>query len=114
MTFGGRSGLEGRSKDWVLEMLEFLQGIDEELEATGELVEQRSLADPSEGKTVHMDAGLPFTANEPFADPARSLSGYWVVEVADEARAIEIATEVTVFLQDSVEVRQVLEERTAD
>jgi hypothetical protein len=38
MTFGDTSGLEGKSPEWIKEMIEFMHRIDVELTQSGELV----------------------------------------------------------------------------
>jgi hypothetical protein len=42
----------------------------------------------------------------PFAEAKESLAGYWVFEVKDEARAVELASQVVVWAQ-RVELRAV-------
>jgi hypothetical protein len=43
MTFGDMSGLEGKSPEWIKEMIEFMHRIDVELTESGELVFQQGL-----------------------------------------------------------------------
>jgi hypothetical protein len=38
-----------------------------------------------------------------------SLAGFWIVDIADESRAIEIASRIVAFIQEPVEVRQCME-----
>ena len=42
----------------------------------------------------------------PFAEAKESLAGYWVFEVKDEARVIELASQVVVWAE-RVELREV-------
>ena len=42
----------------------------------------------------------------PFAEAKESLAGFWVLNVADEARAIELASRVVVWAE-RVELREV-------
>jgi hypothetical protein len=95
MTFGDRSGLEGKSPDWIKEMINFMRRIDVELAASGELVFQQGLADPSQAKTVKVQEGAPAATDGPFLESRTSLAGFWVVDVKDEARAIEIAAQIS-------------------
>ena len=43
----------------------------------------------------------------PFAESKESLAGYWIVDVADEARALAIAEHVVAFTEGPLEVRAV-------
>ena len=105
MTFGDQSGLEGKPPDWIKGMIEFMIGIDVELNASGELVFQQGLADPSQAKTVRAAGGTRTAAEGPVAGPAQSLAGFWIVDVADEARALEIAGRISEAADAPIEVR---------
>jgi hypothetical protein len=70
MTFGDTSGLEGKSPEWIKEMIEFMQRIDVELTESGELVFQQGLADPSRARTVRVQHRVPA-----FSRSVRSCSG---------------------------------------
>jgi hypothetical protein len=109
MTFGDRSGLEGRSAEWIKGMIEFMQRIDIELTESGELVFQQGLADAPQAKTVTAWQGAPVAADGPVAEPRKSLAGFWIVDVDSEARAIEIATRISEAADAAIEVRQCLD-----
>jgi hypothetical protein len=109
MTFGDRSAMDGRSPEWIKGMIEFMLRIDVELAASGELVFQQGLADPSEAKTVNMRDGAPAATAEPFLESRHSLAGFWVVDVRDEARAIEIAAQISQAADAAIEVRQCMD-----
>ena len=109
MTFGDRSGLEGKSPDWIKGMIDFMRRIDVELEASGELVFQQGLADATQARTVRMRDGAPDATVGPFPGSGASLAGFWVVDVADEARAIEIAARISQAADAAMEVRQCMD-----
>ena len=71
-----------------------------------EAVEARGLADPGTAKTVSLADGQVVVTDGPFAEAKESLAGYWVLDVRDEARAIELASRVAVWAE-RVEVRGV-------
>jgi len=48
MMFGDHSGLEGRSRDWIMEMIKFMNTLDDDLAKSGELDYEEGLADPSQ------------------------------------------------------------------
>ena len=95
-------------------MIAFMQRIDVELEASGELVFQQGLADPSQAKTVNARDGVPAATDGPFLGSRGSLAGFWVVDVRDEARAIEIATQISQAAVAAIEVRQCMDAPPAD
>jgi hypothetical protein len=106
MMFGDAGTMmETRSPEWIKEMIGFMQRLDTELTDSGELVFQLGLTDSSTAKVVSIDNGLPVTTDGPYAESKESLIGYWIVDVEDEARALEIASRIAVYSQ-VVEVRQ--------
>jgi hypothetical protein len=109
MTFGDQAGLAAKSQDWIREMIAFMQAIDLDLRESGELVYEEGLADPSQAITVRMNADGPTPTDGPFVASRMSLAGFWIVDVADESRAIEIASRIVAFIQEPVEVRQCME-----
>ena len=100
---------------------EFMQAFSQRLKASGELAGAAGLADPVRARRVRMGTdGRPVTDGV-FPEAKEFLAGYWIVDVQDEARALEIAAEAstapggTVLGADGkeeehlwVEVRQVM------
>lgn len=62
----------------------------------------------SAAKVVRLKSGIPVTTDGPFAESKESLIGYWIVDVENEARAIEIASRIIEY-SEVVEVRQVMD-----
>lgn len=109
MMFGDQATMvEVRTTEWIREMIRFMQGLDQELRDSGELVDSQGLADPTQAKTVRFDAGVPVPTDGPFAEAKESLAGFLVIEGSEE-RAIEIASRVVAFIQGPIEVRQVMD-----
>ncbi|MFD6415148.1 YciI family protein [Streptomyces sp. NPDC060194] len=72
-------------------MFAHMEALNAELTAAGEMVEARGLGGPGLVKTVRAGAeGAPQVTDGP-SIKGGILAGYWVVDVASEARAIEIA-----------------------
>jgi len=110
MMFGDQAGMmEARSVDWIKEMIQFMTTMGEDLKKSGELVSEEGLADPTQAKTVRIRNGAPVPTDGPFAESKESLAGYWIVDVENEARAIEIASRVVAFIEGPIEVRQVMD-----
>jgi hypothetical protein len=94
-----------RTPEWVQDMMAFMLDFNEELGKTGELVDARGLAFPNTAKTVSLVDGQVVVTDGPFAETKEALAGYWVLDVADEARAIELAGRVVVWA-GRVELRE--------
>jgi hypothetical protein len=108
MMFGDQASmLERRSVEWVKEMIEFMNGINDDLTRSGELVSAEGLVDATQAKKVDFKDGAVVVTDGPFAESKESLAGYWIVDVESEARALEIASTVVAFTEGPIEVRQV-------
>jgi hypothetical protein len=95
MLFGDQATMvETRSLDWIKEMIEFMTQVDLDLKESGELVFDAGLADPTQAKTVVIEDGIPVPTDGPFAESKESLAGFWVIDVEDEARALEFASKI--------------------
>jgi hypothetical protein len=109
MMFGDAESMTAeRSPEWVRDMMSFMLDFNAELGKSGELVEARGLAFPSTAKTVSLVDGQVVVTDGPYAESKEALAGYWVLELADEARAIELAGRIVVWSQ-SLELRAVLD-----
>jgi hypothetical protein len=110
MTFGSAEGaIEAMGREWMLEMIHFMQQLDVDLKKSGEMVSNEGLADGSQAKTVRFQNGIPVATDGPFAEAKESLVGYWIVDVDSEARAIEIASKIVAFVKAPIEVRRVMD-----
>lgn len=95
-----KQGWDEMATTWTHEdlkvMVDFMQQLDGELRASGELVEENGLAGPDQVKTVRaQDDGDPVVTDGPFPETKEVLAGYWVVDVASEARALELAARIS-------------------
>ena len=108
LMFGDQASMmEARSVQWIREMIGFMKNFNGELAAAGELVAAEGLTDASQAITVRMQEGLPVPTDGPYAESKESLAGYWIVDVENERRAIEIASHVVAYIEHAVEVRQI-------
>jgi hypothetical protein len=107
MMFGDAAEMQQvQTAEWVTEMIGFMHTLNAELETAGELVDARGLAFPSTAKTVtRTDTGVIVT-DGPFAEAKESLAGFWILDVKDEDRLVEIATRI-VHYAGRVEFREV-------
>ena len=108
MMFGSAEEMmQVQSKDWVAEMISFMMTLNDELTASGELVDARGLVDGSQAKTISLaEDGTVVTTDGPYAESKESIVGYWVLDVDSEDRAVEICGRIVKYAR-SVELRQV-------
>ena len=94
----------------------FMQRLNRDLTASGELVGAEGLASPGEAKIVRAGKnGQPTVTDGPFAESKEFLAGYWIVDVDSTQRAYEIAATASSApgpggapLGIPIEVRQVM------
>ena len=105
MMFGSAGEMmDVKPTGWIKEMIAFMKQIDVDLRNSGEMVFNAGLADGDTAKTVRLTDGLPVTTDGPYAEAKESLIGYWVLDVENEARIIEIASQIVEW-SGVVEVR---------
>jgi hypothetical protein len=96
---GGREGWDGLSswsKEDVRTMVECMRELDRGLRTSGELVDLNGLSGPADSKTVRARPdGSPLVSDGLRAGAGDCLAGYWVVDVASQERAIEIAAQIS-------------------
>lgn len=93
-----RDGYEQYMK-WPKKVLEaniaFMQSFSKKLADSGELVSTVGLAAPTQARLVRAGQnGKPITDGV-FAESKEFLAGYWIVDVENEQRALEIAAEAS-------------------
>jgi hypothetical protein len=101
--------------------LDYYKALNQELVASGELVESEVLTAPDLAKIVTSDGTAPVVTDGPFQEFKEWLAGYQIVDVESEARAIEIAARLSavpgpggVPTQQPIHVRQVMDRAPSD
>jgi hypothetical protein len=109
-------------EEWLPEEVEahlnYYRALNRELTASGELVDSTILAGPDLAKVVTSDGrGLPVVTDGPFQEFKEWVAGFQIVDVDTEARAVEIAAQVSavpgeggVPIQQPIQVRQIMEQ----
>jgi hypothetical protein len=117
--YEGGVGCEVPMSHWtpadITAHIEFQRTLNEELTASGELVDAQGLAGPDQAKrVVCVGSGAPAVADGPFPGPPL-LAGYRMVDVESQARAVEIAARASsapgphgVAIGQPIEVRQIM------
>jgi hypothetical protein len=95
-----KQGWDDMPKTWSQQdlevMVKYMRELDQDLKDSGELVESRGLAGPDQMKTVQaQEDGEPIITDGPFGETKEVLAGYWVVDVASEARVLELAEHIS-------------------
>ncbi|MPZ97195.1 MAG: hypothetical protein GEU96_20345 [Propionibacteriales bacterium] len=58
---------------------------------SGEFVSTNALADPSQSKVVRSKNGSPDVTDGPFVEAKEFMGGYYLIDVENESRAVELA-----------------------
>jgi hypothetical protein len=95
--------------------IRFQQVLNEQLLASGELLDAQGLAGPEAAKFVVWDGvSAPVVTDGPYPEAKELLAGYRLIEVESEARALEIAAQASAApcpvgpIRQPIEVRQVM------
>ena len=76
---------------------------------SGAFVFAAGLHPPSTAKTVDATSGETRVLDEPFTEAPSYVGGFWVIEAADEAAALDWTTRASAALQGRIEMRAVQE-----
>jgi hypothetical protein len=60
----------------------------------GEFIATQALADPSRSKVIRGSDGRPEVTDGPFVESKEFMGGFYLVDVEDEARAVELAQQI--------------------
>lgn len=63
-----------------------------QVNANGELVCAEALADPARSTLLRWEGGKPLATDGPYAETKEQFAGFFLIDVASQERAIEIAT----------------------
>lgn len=101
--------------DDIAAHLDCLRALNQQLADNGELVEMVALTGPELAKRVTSGGADAVVTDGPFAEAKELLAGYQLIDVETEARAVEIAAQVSAApgpggkpIGQSIEVRQVM------
>lgn len=82
---------------------------NERLVEAGVLLSAEGLSDASEGFVVHFTDDEPLVTDGPYGEIRELFNGFWILEVASKAEAVEWAKRVPLGPDTSIEVRRVTE-----
>ena len=61
---------------------------------SGEFIATNALGDPSQSKVVRSVNGSPVVSDGPFMESKEFMGGYYLIDVENEARAVELAQQI--------------------
>ncbi|MDP9918191.1 hypothetical protein J2W24_003847 [Variovorax boronicumulans] len=105
---GYESAAPGTVPDDV-ERVGSMMAFNESLQKAGVLIGCEGLHPPSMGARVSFPGGKPKVVDGPFAEAKEVLGGYWLIDVASRAEAIEWASRCPGSEDEVIEIRQVQE-----
>lgn len=102
--------LEALGQDEQQRLMDGHAAFIEATQSSGELVVTQALADPSQSAVVRVRNGVPVISDGPYLEAKEFLGGYYLVDVADRERALELAGRIPDASIDrlGVEVRPVM------
>ena len=89
--------------------LDAMMAYNHSLEAAGVLRAGEGLHPPSMGARISFKGGQPTVMDGPFAEAKEVLGGFWIIDVASRAEAIEWAKKCPGADNEMIEVRQIQE-----
>lgn len=96
--------------------IDFMLGFNKQLAESGEFVNAQGLAGPEQAKLVRArKGGGPAITDGPFPETKEFLAGFWIIDVENEQRAVELAARASaahgkdgVPMSIPIELRQVM------
>jgi hypothetical protein len=93
---GGPYKLEGWSQEDVKRMVGFMDALNKDLKAKGQLAVAEGLVSPEEARIVTANEdGSPSVTDGPFAESKEFIAGFWIVDVKSADEAYRIAARVS-------------------
>jgi hypothetical protein len=86
-----------------------MSAYNEELTKAGVLLSLDGLRPPADGARLRFSGGKPTVTDGPFAEAKEVVGGYWLIQAASKAEAIEWASRCPAADGDMIEVRRVFE-----
>jgi hypothetical protein len=96
-TAAGLASFGSMSKEDFQAHVAFMHELNQKLKEAGELLDAKGLGGPHEAKMVRAreGGGAPIVTDGPFGESKEFLAGFWIVEVKDEQRIIELAAYIS-------------------
>jgi hypothetical protein len=83
---------------------------NESMITAGVLAGGDGLTDAAQGVVVEFTADAPRISEGPYGEPHALFNGFWIIEVATQAEAVEWATRAPLGAGNKIEVRRITDE----
>jgi hypothetical protein len=88
--------MEGWSRDDVKRMVGFMDELNRDLKAAGQMVSAEGLVSPDQARLVKANGdGSPSVTDGPFAESKEFIAGFWIIDVKNEDEAYRFAARVS-------------------
>jgi hypothetical protein len=104
-----QTDLTGAPTPETLAMVARMMAFNEDLQKAGALVALDGLHPLSKGARIGFAGGRPVVTDGPFAESKEVIGGYWILQVASKAEAVEWARRCPAMDGDVLELRQIQE-----
>jgi hypothetical protein len=104
MIYGNKEKWESLPAEQWPEVIALQEAFNTRYRETGELLGAYGLADAEQAKLVRRVNGAAVVTDGPYLETKEYMASFYLLEVADEARAREIAADMPIADQDPVEL----------
>jgi hypothetical protein len=88
--------MAGWSQDDIKRMVGFMNDLNKDLKAAGQLAVAEGLVSPDQARLVKAnDDGSPSVTDGPFAESKEFIAGFWIVDVKDASEAYQVAAKIS-------------------
>jgi hypothetical protein len=88
--------MEGWSQEDVKRMVGFMDDLNRDTKAAGQLVSAEGLVSPDQARLVTANSdGSPSVTDGPFAESKEFIAGYWIIDVKNADEAYRFAARVS-------------------
>jgi hypothetical protein len=102
--YGNRELWFAQPPEELAELYEKFDAFNDKYFQTGELLGAYGVADPDRAKVVRVRDGMPAVTDGPYLESKEHLASWYLIDVASEERALEIAAELPAAALAQVEV----------
>jgi hypothetical protein len=114
MIFNNPAAIASFGEGELERVMDEVEAIMGELQASGEWLGGEALADVSQSRTVRVRDGVPAVTDGPYLEAKEHLAGYCLLDCETEQRAIEIAARWPDARYTAVELRPLMETSGAE
>jgi hypothetical protein len=102
--YGNKEIFDAVPPDEWKQQLDAFEAFNDKFFGTGELLGAYGVGDVTEAKRVRVRDGVPVVTDGPYLESKEHLASWYLLEVPDERRALEIAAEIPAAPLHDIEV----------